>query len=273
MSNPPQTLGSVAVLWSDCDTKTEVEQVSRHEQWLTIPRHSFWMAPSICSDHRRKLQITTLNKNCKTKFNAEDLQWLPPVCGKCFPNCYLTQLQASWKLSATFNHFSVAKMNTCRALQQKVSKILGPAVPQSWSTYILDIDQCDKEIGHLHLQKQPNIHGKTNGNCSLSNNGAEHTCNITQGESLVVVWAVFSICPFRNRSLFAICTDNETLEEILSLMDPTDRLACMQLRSWGSKIDVLHCLGTNHYASDASYSSNDRKWQNFGQKQHDRYLS
>lgn len=69
---------------------------------------------------------------------------------------------------------------------------------------MLDTDACDKQVGCVPLQEQPEGPVKPVGYCSKSLNKAEQACDTAQRECFAVVWAVLILKPYLKELQFTV---------------------------------------------------------------------
>jgi len=126
------------------------------------------------------------------------------------------------------------------------------ALPRSGLPMTVETDACDKQVGCVLLQDQPDGQPmKPLGYWSRSLNKAERNYNTTQRECLAVVWAVLMLRPYLYGTRFTLRTDHESLRWILNLSDASGKLQRWRLRLLEFEFDVVHRPGIKHQAADA----------------------
>ena len=140
------------------------------------------------------------------------------------------------------------------ALEELKKRLIEPPIltlPRRDGRYTVDTDACDKQVGCVLLQEQPEVPARPIGYWSRSLNQAERAYDTTHRECLAVVWAVLLLRPYLEGTRYTIRTDHDALRWILNMADATGKLARWRLRLAEYEFDVVHRAGVKHQAADA----------------------
>jgi hypothetical protein len=101
-------------------------------------------------------------------------------------------------------------------------------LPREDAPYTLDVDECG--IGACQQQEQPDGSLAPCDYYSKTLNPAEKNYSTPEKECLAMVWAIILLRSYLERTRFTIRTDKVALKWLLSLKDPSGRLARWRLR-------------------------------------------
>ena len=107
------------------------------------------------------------------------------------------------------------------------------ALPQHDKNVMLDTDASAYQLGAVLLQQQDPDDDKSwkpVGYFSKSLNKSERNYSATERECFAVVWACLALRPYLEGRRFVIRTDHDALKWLLTLEDPSGRLARWRLR-------------------------------------------
>jgi len=125
------------------------------------------------------------------------------------------------------------------------------ALPRADGHFTLDTDACDRQVGCVLLQAQPDDQMRPVGYWSRTLTAPERNYSTTERECLAVVWAVLLLRPYLDGVRFTVRTDHSALRWILNLNDTTARLTRWRLRLMEFEFEVVHRKGIKHQAADA----------------------
>jgi hypothetical protein len=102
-------------------------------------------------------------------------------------------------------------------------------LPRDNRPYTLDVYASDYQLG-ASLQQQRDGKLVPCGYYSRSMNSAERNYSAPEKECLAVVWAILHLRPYLEGTRFTVRSDQVALRWLLSLKDPSGRLARWRLR-------------------------------------------
>ena len=117
-----------------------------------------------------------------------------------------------------------------KALKRALTTTPVLALPRADAHSRLETDACDRQVGCVLLQMQPDGEYKPVGFWSRSLCAAERNYDTSERECLAVVWAVQLLRPCLEGTKFTIRTDHKALKWILDMKDSTGRLARWRLK-------------------------------------------
>ena len=128
------------------------------------------------------------------------------------------------------------------------------ALPRADRPFMIDTDASSYQLGAVLLQQQDDNESKnwsTIGYWSRSLTKAEKNYSATERECLSVVWAMQTLRPYVDGQHFHVRTDHAALKWLLTIKDPTGRLA-----RWGHRLsvfdyEIIHRPGRKHQVPDA----------------------
>ena len=128
------------------------------------------------------------------------------------------------------------------------------ALPVAGRPFMIDTDASAYQVGATLLQQQDEEDPKswaTIGYWSRSLVPAEKNYTATERECLSVVWAMQSLRPYIEGQRFLVRSDHAALKWLISLKDPTGRLArwCYRLSTFD--YEIIHRPGRKHQVPDA----------------------
>lgn len=129
-----------------------------------------------------------------------------------------------------FDGLDETEVQTLSELQSKVFSSSFLALLRLTRKHSLDTDVCNKQMGWVLIQKQPDGYAKQVRCWYRSLNKAEKAYDTTHCECLAVVWAVLLLRTYLEQSRFTLCTEPDALRWILNVTDATGKLARCRLR-------------------------------------------
>lgn len=125
------------------------------------------------------------------------------------------------------------------------------ALPRVEGKITVDRDVCDKKIGYVPLQEQPDGQRKHIGYCSCSLNDAEKHYDTTYLECLGVVRALLLLRTYLEGTGSIIRTDHGPMPCLRNIADATGKPARWRLLLSEIQFEVVHHAGIMHQAAVA----------------------
>ena len=150
----------------------------------------------------------------------------------------------------TFDDLTEAQAH---AFSQLKNALINPPIltlPRESAPYTLDVDACDSQLGACLQQEQPDGTLAPCGFYSRTLNQAEKNYSTPEKECLAMVWAILLLRPYLERKRFTIRTDEVALKWLLSLKDPSGRLARWRLRLAEFEFSIQYRPGIKNSLAD-----------------------
>jgi len=154
------------------------------------------------------------------------------------------------KVSDPLPPFSQDQRDVFEELKRRLTSTPILALPRSAGAYVLDTDASDYQVGCVLTQKQPDKTYKPVGYWSRPITGGEKNYSTTEKACLAVVWAIFMLRPYVQKTWFIVRTDHSALRWMLDMDGAHGRLARWRIRL--SELDYLDetRAGAAHHAAD-----------------------
>lgn len=124
-------------------------------------------------------------------------------------------------------------------------------LPRTIGHDTVDTKECNKQIGSVLLQEQPDRPARPIGKWSRTLNGRKRELGTTDPVCLAVVWAVLLLRARHEGRRFTLRTNYEALEWLLTVSNLSGKLAHCRLRLSVFEINVVHCKCIKDQATDA----------------------
>ena len=128
------------------------------------------------------------------------------------------------------------------------------ALPRLGCALMLDTDASAYQLGVALMQQAKPDDVKSwepIGFWSKSLNAAEKNYSATERECLAVVWGMTSLRPYVEGQKVTVRTDHDALQWLLTLDDPSGRLARWRLRLSEFSMEIVYRKGRKHQVPDA----------------------
>lgn len=128
------------------------------------------------------------------------------------------------------------------------------ALPRLGCPLMLDTDASGYQLGVALMQQASPLDFKSwepIGFWSKSLNSAEKNYSATERECLAVVWGMTSLRPYVEGQKITVRTDHDALQWLLTLDDPSGRLARWRLRLSEFSMEIVYRPGRKHQVPDA----------------------
>jgi len=153
-------------------------------------------------------------------------RFVPHFAKKASP---LTELLKKGQPSE-YDDFTEEQAEAFDALRQALINPPILALPRQDAPFTLDVDASDYQLGACLLQEQDDGQLAPCGYFSKTLLPAERNYSAVEKECLAVVWAILQLRPYLERVRFTVRSDQVALRWLLSLKDPSGRLARWRLR-------------------------------------------
>jgi hypothetical protein len=130
----------------------------------------------------------------------------------------------------TFDSLTEEQIKAFDTLREALSNPPVLSLPKPTNEFTLDVDASDYQLGACLQQEQPDGTLTPCGFYSRALNDAEKNYSATEKECLAVVWAVLMLRPYLDGAHFRVRSDHEALRWLLTLKEPSGRLARWRLR-------------------------------------------
>jgi len=124
------------------------------------------------------------------------------------------------------------------------------SLPKEGLPFTLDVDACDYQLGACLQQEQPDKSLLPLGYYSRTLNPAERNYSTPEKECLAMVWAILLLRPYLAGQRFTVRTDQVALKWLLSLKDPSGRLARWRLRLAEFDFEIQYRPGIKNSLAD-----------------------
>jgi transposase InsO family protein len=130
----------------------------------------------------------------------------------------------------TFDHLTDAQVQAFDSLRASLMNPIILGLPVRDRDFTLDVDASDYQLGACLQQEGTDGTLIPCGFYSRALNDAERNYSATEKECLAVVWAVLMLRPYLEGVHFRVRSDHEALRWLLTLKEPSGRLARWRLR-------------------------------------------
>lgn len=207
------------------------------------------------SKYQNKHLTPYADSNSRLQWWKSDHFWtvqrIPPLCDELCSHCSAVE-QEPTERSIT-NHWQTGlRWSPCFGdAQSEIKSAFVLPLPCLQGACTVDTDARDEQRGCVLLQKQPYGTDKSIDYLSPSLNDAKCKYESTRRDGLAIVWAVFLLRLYMERSQFTIQTEHDKFKCILNLTDFTGRLVHWWLQVSKFEFHVVHCTGMKHQEVEA----------------------